>query len=140
MDRAIELAAVGAHDDVAQPVGRLRDRAPADGSKGPPSRRAAPTPRSSPWPRPATGARAPPSSPPSSRAPTTAARRPCADAIVAAGIARVVVGIEDPDPHVRGTGIAALRAAGVEVEVGVRADEVRAQLAPYLKHRTTGRP
>ena len=65
---------------------------------------------------------------------------PCTDAIVAAGVARVVVGIEDPDPLVRGAGIAALRAAGVEVEVGVRADEVRAQLAPYLKHRTTGRP
>jgi len=65
---------------------------------------------------------------------------PCTDAIVAAGIARVVVGIDDPDPRVSGTGIAALRAAGVEVEVGTLADEVRAQLAPYLKHRTTGRP
>lgn len=65
---------------------------------------------------------------------------PCTDAIVAAGVARVVVGIEDPDPHVRGAGIAALRAAGVEVEVGVREDEVRAQLAPYLTHRRTGRP
>ncbi len=65
---------------------------------------------------------------------------PCVDAIVAAGIARVVVGIEDPDPHVRGTGIAALRAAGVDVEVGRHDDEVRAQLAPYLKHRSTGRP
>jgi diaminohydroxyphosphoribosylaminopyrimidine deaminase/5-amino-6-(5-phosphoribosylamino)uracil reductase len=65
---------------------------------------------------------------------------PCTDAIVAAGIARVVVGIEDPDPHVAGTGIAALRAAGVEVATGVLADHIRAQLAPYLKHRTTGRP
>ncbi|MEA2900224.1 MAG: diaminohydroxyphosphoribosylaminopyrimidine deaminase [Actinomycetota bacterium] len=65
---------------------------------------------------------------------------PCTDAIVAAGIARVVVGIEDPDPHVAGTGIAALRAAGVEVATGVLADEIRTQLAPYLKHRTTGRP
>jgi diaminohydroxyphosphoribosylaminopyrimidine deaminase/5-amino-6-(5-phosphoribosylamino)uracil reductase len=65
---------------------------------------------------------------------------PCADAIIGAGVARVVVGIEDPDPHVAGTGIGRLRAAGVEVEVGVRADAVRRQLAPYLKHRTTGRP
>jgi diaminohydroxyphosphoribosylaminopyrimidine deaminase/5-amino-6-(5-phosphoribosylamino)uracil reductase len=65
---------------------------------------------------------------------------PCTDAIVAAGIARVVVGIEDPDPHVAGTGIAALRAAGVEVATGVLADQIRAQLAPDLKHRTTGRP
>jgi diaminohydroxyphosphoribosylaminopyrimidine deaminase/5-amino-6-(5-phosphoribosylamino)uracil reductase len=65
---------------------------------------------------------------------------PCTDALVAAGIARVVVGIEDPDTHVAGQGIEQLRAAGVAVEVGVRADEVRAQLAPYVKHRTTGRP
>src|SRR5438874_2424645 len=65
---------------------------------------------------------------------------PCVDAIVDAGIARVVVGVEDPDPNVRGRGIARLREAGVEVEVGVLADEVRAQLAPYLKHRSTGRP
>jgi diaminohydroxyphosphoribosylaminopyrimidine deaminase/5-amino-6-(5-phosphoribosylamino)uracil reductase len=65
---------------------------------------------------------------------------PCADAIIAAGVARVVVGIEDPDPHVAGAGIERLRAAGVDVEVGVRADAVRRQLAPYLKHRTTGRP
>jgi diaminohydroxyphosphoribosylaminopyrimidine deaminase/5-amino-6-(5-phosphoribosylamino)uracil reductase len=65
---------------------------------------------------------------------------PCVDAIIEAGIARVVVGIEDPDPNVRGKGIARLREAGIDIEVGVRADEVRAQLAPYLKHRSTGRP
>ncbi len=65
---------------------------------------------------------------------------PCADAIIAAGVSRVVVGIEDPDPNVAGRGVAALRAAGIEVTVGVVADEVAEQLAPYLKHRTTGRP
>ncbi len=65
---------------------------------------------------------------------------PCTDAIVAAGIARVVVGLEDPDPQVAGRGIAALRAAGIDVEVGVAAGEVAEQLAPYLKHRSTGRP
>ena len=65
---------------------------------------------------------------------------PCTDAIVGAGIARVVIGIEDPDPQVAGKGIEALRAAGIEVIVGVAADEVVAQLAPYLKHRTTGHP
>jgi diaminohydroxyphosphoribosylaminopyrimidine deaminase/5-amino-6-(5-phosphoribosylamino)uracil reductase len=65
---------------------------------------------------------------------------PCVDAIVDAGVARVVVGVEDPDPHVRGAGIRALRAAGVQVDVGVGAEHVRAQLAPYLKHRSTGRP
>ncbi|MDQ6727698.1 MAG: bifunctional diaminohydroxyphosphoribosylaminopyrimidine deaminase/5-amino-6-(5-phosphoribosylamino)uracil reductase RibD [Actinomycetota bacterium] len=65
---------------------------------------------------------------------------PCVDAIVGAGIARVVVGVEDPDERVRGSGVRALRAAGVTVDVGVCEDEVRAQLAPYLKHRRTGRP
>lgn len=65
---------------------------------------------------------------------------PCADALIDAGVARVLVAIEDPDPQVAGQGIARLRDAGVEVELGVGADEARAQLAPYLKHRTTGRP
>jgi diaminohydroxyphosphoribosylaminopyrimidine deaminase/5-amino-6-(5-phosphoribosylamino)uracil reductase len=65
---------------------------------------------------------------------------PCTDAIVEAGVARVVIGIEDPDPRVAGRGITLLRDAGIEVTVGVAADEVTAQLAPYLKHRTTGRP
>jgi diaminohydroxyphosphoribosylaminopyrimidine deaminase / 5-amino-6-(5-phosphoribosylamino)uracil reductase len=65
---------------------------------------------------------------------------PCTDAIAEAGIARVVVGIEDPDPAVSGRGISTLRSAGVDVEVGVGADEVEGQLAAYLKHRRTGRP
>ena len=65
---------------------------------------------------------------------------PCVDAIVAARVARVVIAVEDPDPHVNGAGVRALRAAGIDVEVGVSADEVRSQLAPYLKHRITGRP
>jgi diaminohydroxyphosphoribosylaminopyrimidine deaminase/5-amino-6-(5-phosphoribosylamino)uracil reductase len=65
---------------------------------------------------------------------------PCVDAIVEAGVARVVIGLEDPDPQVAGHGIAGLREAGIEVDVGVCADEVRRQLAPYLKHRSTGRP
>jgi diaminohydroxyphosphoribosylaminopyrimidine deaminase/5-amino-6-(5-phosphoribosylamino)uracil reductase len=65
---------------------------------------------------------------------------PCTDAIIEAGVARVVVGIEDPDDQVAGRGLAALRAAGLEVTVGVAADEVAEQLAPYRKHRTTGQP
>lgn len=65
---------------------------------------------------------------------------PCVDAVVRAGVRRVVVGIEDPDEHVRGQGIAALRAAGIEVVTGVLAESVTDQLAPYLKHRRTGRP
>ncbi len=65
---------------------------------------------------------------------------PCVEAIVAAGVARVVVGIEDPDPLVSGRGIDGLRRAGAAVEVGVGAGAVAAQLAPYLRHRRTGRP
>ena len=65
---------------------------------------------------------------------------PCTEAIVAAGVARVIVGIVDPDPRVAGTGLAALRSAGIDVTVGVCADEVNNQLAPYLHHRRTRRP
>ncbi|MEY2422651.1 MAG: diaminohydroxyphosphoribosylaminopyrimidine deaminase [Acidimicrobiaceae bacterium] len=65
---------------------------------------------------------------------------PCTDALIAAGVGRVVVGIEDPDTNVAGRGVEKLRAAGRTVDVGVSADKVQAQLAPYVKHRTTGRP
>ena len=65
---------------------------------------------------------------------------PCTDGIVASGVARVVVAVEDPDARVAGQGLDALRAAGIEVELGPGADEVRALLAPYFKHRRTGRP
>jgi diaminohydroxyphosphoribosylaminopyrimidine deaminase / 5-amino-6-(5-phosphoribosylamino)uracil reductase len=65
---------------------------------------------------------------------------PCVGAVLASGVARVVVGVEDPDRSVAGRGVEALRAAGVGVEVGCRADEVAAQLEPYLHHRRTGRP
>jgi diaminohydroxyphosphoribosylaminopyrimidine deaminase/5-amino-6-(5-phosphoribosylamino)uracil reductase len=65
---------------------------------------------------------------------------PCADALVSAGVARVVVGILDPDPLVTGQGIAKLRAAGVDVTTGVAAAVVTDQLAAYLTHRRTGRP
>lgn len=65
---------------------------------------------------------------------------PCVEAIIDAGIARVVVGSLDPDPRVAGRGVAQLRAAGVDVEVGVELEAVRAQLAAYLWHRVTGRP
>ena len=64
----------------------------------------------------------------------------CADAVVAAGVDLVVAALEDPDPRVSGGGFAKLRDAGIAVEVGVGADEVAAGLAPYLKHRRTGRP
>jgi len=64
---------------------------------------------------------------------------PCVDAILDAGIARVVVAVEDPDLQVAGAGIARLRAGGVTVDVGVGEAAVRDQLAPYLHHRRTGR-
>jgi len=64
---------------------------------------------------------------------------PCADALIEAGISRVVAAVEDPDPHVRGSGFARLRDAGVDVTVGVGSEEVTDSLAPYLHHRRTGR-
>lgn len=65
---------------------------------------------------------------------------PCSEAIIAAGIGRVVSAIADPDPKVAGRGHAALRAAGIDVTVGIRADEVAEQLRAYVHHRSTGRP
>jgi diaminohydroxyphosphoribosylaminopyrimidine deaminase / 5-amino-6-(5-phosphoribosylamino)uracil reductase len=65
---------------------------------------------------------------------------PCVDAVIAASVARVVVGVLDPDENVAGRGVARLREAGVTVDVGVGAAAVDEQLAPYLKHRRTGRP
>ncbi|MGH9294928.1 MAG: bifunctional diaminohydroxyphosphoribosylaminopyrimidine deaminase/5-amino-6-(5-phosphoribosylamino)uracil reductase RibD, partial [Acidimicrobiales bacterium] len=65
---------------------------------------------------------------------------PCADSIVEAGVRRVVVSVMDPDALVSGRGLATLRAAGLEVVEGVLAEETEALLAPYLKHRRTGRP
>jgi diaminohydroxyphosphoribosylaminopyrimidine deaminase/5-amino-6-(5-phosphoribosylamino)uracil reductase len=65
---------------------------------------------------------------------------PCADALIEAGVRRVVVALEDPDSRVAGQGLQRLRDAGVEVVVGVGAAEASASLAPYLTHRRTGRP
>ena len=65
---------------------------------------------------------------------------PCVDAVIAAGVARVVVGVVDPDPNVAGSGMRALRGAGIEVSEGVSAGAVAEQLEPYLHHRRTGRP
>lgn len=65
---------------------------------------------------------------------------PCADALVAAGIARVVVALIDPDPRVNGQGIALLRGAGVEVVEGVLTEAARADQAGFLSRVTAGRP
>ena len=65
---------------------------------------------------------------------------PCADAVLAAGVRRVVIGTEDPAPHVAGGGIARLRAAGIDVEVGVLQRECRDLIAPFLKWQAVRRP
>jgi len=65
---------------------------------------------------------------------------PCTEAVIQAGVSRVVIGVEDPDARVAGNGIRRLRDAGVQVKVGVATDVVREQLAPYLHHRRTGQP
>ena len=65
---------------------------------------------------------------------------PCTDAIVAAGIARTVVPVEDPNPSVSGRGLSILRDAGIEVEFGLMHDEARLLNAPYFKYRSTGLP
>ncbi len=64
---------------------------------------------------------------------------PCTDALLAAGVERVVVALADPDSRVEGRGITALRAAGVPVDVGVGAHDAQRLLAPYLHQRRTGR-
>lgn len=65
---------------------------------------------------------------------------PCAAALIAAGIARVVIALEDPDPRVSGRGSAMLRAAGIEVTTGICADEARRDHAGFLRRVTLGRP
>ncbi len=63
---------------------------------------------------------------------------PCVEAIIDAGIARVFIGVADPDPHVSGRGTLALRSAGIDVIEGL--GDVEASLGPYLQQRRTGRP
>ena len=65
---------------------------------------------------------------------------PCADAVINAGFRRVVIGCQDPAPHVAGAGIARLKAAGIEVDVGVCQTDAEALIAPFKKLMLTGRP
>jgi diaminohydroxyphosphoribosylaminopyrimidine deaminase/5-amino-6-(5-phosphoribosylamino)uracil reductase len=65
---------------------------------------------------------------------------PCADAIIAAGIARVVSAIEDPNPEVAGQGHAKLRAAGIEVDVGLMAEEAARAHAGHFRRIREHRP
>src|SRR6266403_5772063 len=63
---------------------------------------------------------------------------PCADAVIAAGIRRVVCSMEDPNPRVAGQGFAKLRASGITVEVGLFAAEAKKlneSFAKYIRHR-----
>jgi len=65
---------------------------------------------------------------------------PCADALIASGIARCVVALEDPDPRVSGGGLAKLKQAGVAVETGLLAPQARAANIGFLTRVTAGRP
>lgn len=65
---------------------------------------------------------------------------PCTEAIVAAGISRVVAAMPDPFPHVNGGGLEKLRAAGIVVEVGLLETDSRRMNAPYLTLVEKGRP
>ncbi|MBQ6620681.1 MAG: bifunctional diaminohydroxyphosphoribosylaminopyrimidine deaminase/5-amino-6-(5-phosphoribosylamino)uracil reductase RibD [Thermoguttaceae bacterium] len=65
---------------------------------------------------------------------------PCCDALIEAGIRRVVTAMTDPFPKVAGGGLAKLRAAGIEVTTGVLEEEARALNAPYLTRVTKRRP
>jgi diaminohydroxyphosphoribosylaminopyrimidine deaminase/5-amino-6-(5-phosphoribosylamino)uracil reductase len=65
---------------------------------------------------------------------------PCADAIVAAGIRRVVCAIEDPNPEIAGRGLAVLRAGGVAVDLGLGAEEARWMAAGHILRMTRDRP
>ena len=65
---------------------------------------------------------------------------PCADAIIRAGIARVVSALEDPNPEVAGQGHERLRAKGITVDVGLGADEARRVHAGHIMRVTNSRP
>ncbi|UYG06813.1 bifunctional diaminohydroxyphosphoribosylaminopyrimidine deaminase/5-amino-6-(5-phosphoribosylamino)uracil reductase RibD [Halomonas sp. M4R1S46] len=65
---------------------------------------------------------------------------PCAVALVEAGVARVVVAMQDPNPHVAGRGIARLREAGIEVEVGLLEAQARALNPGFIARMARGRP
>lgn len=65
---------------------------------------------------------------------------PCSHAIAAAGISRVVAGMEDPNPLVHGSGLCYLRDHGIVADVGVMEDQCRELNAPFVKRITTGLP
>lgn len=64
----------------------------------------------------------------------------CADSLIAAGIAAVVIAVQDPDPRTNGLGIERLRAAGITVRLSCLADEARTAMAPWWTRKMMGRP
>lgn len=65
---------------------------------------------------------------------------PCTQALIEAGVRRVVIATRDPSAHCNGQGMAQLQQAGIEVEVGVMSAEARLLNAPFFKQALTGRP
>ena len=65
---------------------------------------------------------------------------PCTEALISAGVARVIVGCQDPNPQVAGQGLATLRAAGIEVCESELCEQAKQLIAPFAKRITTGRP
>ena len=65
---------------------------------------------------------------------------PCCDALIQAGLARVVVAVQDPNPQVSGNGIARLRQAGIQVDLGVLEDKARSLNLGFFKRMTQGVP
>lgn len=65
---------------------------------------------------------------------------PCADALIAAGLRRVVIAMPDPDKRVSGSGAQRLREAGIDVTIGLLGHEAALLNAAYVKHRTSGLP
>lgn len=65
---------------------------------------------------------------------------PCSDLLIQTGVRRVIVGMSDPFPRVNGGGIQQMRAAGIDVQVGLLQDEVERLNAPFIKLVTTGLP
>ncbi|WP_166831327.1 bifunctional diaminohydroxyphosphoribosylaminopyrimidine deaminase/5-amino-6-(5-phosphoribosylamino)uracil reductase RibD [Thalassoroseus pseudoceratinae] len=65
---------------------------------------------------------------------------PCAQAVIDAGIRRVVIGTHDPAPHTAGAGVRALEAANIEVTIGVLEDDAKSLIAPFSKLIRLGLP
>ena len=64
----------------------------------------------------------------------------CRDSLIAAGIARAVIAVQDPDPRTDGSGIARLQAAGIAVTSGILSDDARAAMAPWWTRQHESRP